>query len=109
MQVDTCPYHSVDSRDCIIRGAISWYPVDEQGPTQPVGLWWRQDYTSKHKSFVPGPTYVPPPWPVAQILEIGAGLWTSAQLRAKIGKPFCPEGGRFMLDVQSPVMIFPSL
>ena len=23
-----------------------------------------EDYVSKHKSFVPGPTYVPPPWPL---------------------------------------------
>eukprot|EP00435_Cladocopium_sp_Y103_P040024 s367_g10.t2 len=45
------------------------------------------DYTSKHKSFVPGPTYVPPPW-------------------AKIGKPFCPEGGRFMLDAHKPKSYF---
>lgn len=25
-----------------------------------------QDFASKHKSFVPGPTYVPPPWPSPQ-------------------------------------------
>ena len=40
------------------------------------------DYASKHKGFVPGPTYVPPPW-------------------AKMGKPFCPEGGRYMLDARA--------
>lgn len=45
------------------------------------------DFASKHKSFVPGPTYVPPPW-------------------AKIGKPFCPEGGRFMLDAHKPKSYF---
>lgn len=45
------------------------------------------DYVSKHKSFVPGPTYVPPPW-------------------AKMGKPFCPEGGRFMLEAHKPPSYF---
>lgn len=31
---------------------------------------------------MPGPSYVPPPW-------------------AKMGKPFCPEGGRYMLDARA--------
>ncbi|CAJ1422577.1 unnamed protein product [Effrenium voratum] len=45
------------------------------------------DYVVKHKGFVPGPTYVPAPW-------------------AKMGKPFCPEGGRYMLDAHKPPSYF---
>jgi len=45
------------------------------------------DYVSKNKSFVPGPTYVPPPW-------------------QRMGKPFCPEGGRFMLEAHKPPSYF---